>query len=131
MCLPPARASTNEVIYKMRSLLLWHFLADESPTRRPPANLLQSSCGAKHSVALLSEPRQPCGSRELVGQTRHYQLMDISHRQLRRMVDDQLREMYQHFVEQAVPPQIGQVLHGVSPNASFESSGQSQQVYEV
>jgi hypothetical protein len=29
--------------------------------------------------------------------------MDISHRQLRRMVDDQLREMYQHFVEQAVP----------------------------
>jgi len=47
------------------------------------------------------------------------------------MVDDQLREMYRHFVEQAVPPQIGQLLDGVSPNASFESSRQSQQAYEV
>jgi hypothetical protein len=57
--------------------------------------------------------------------------MDISRRQLRRVIDDQLREMYQHFVEQAVPPQIGQALDGVSPNASFESSRQGQQAYEV
>jgi len=40
MYLPPARASTNAVIYKMRLLLLWHFLADESPTRRPPPIVL-------------------------------------------------------------------------------------------
>jgi hypothetical protein len=56
--------------------------------------------------------------------------MDISHRQLRRMVDDQLREMYRHFVGQAVPPQIGQVLDDVSPNASFASSHQGQRAYE-
>jgi hypothetical protein len=57
--------------------------------------------------------------------------MDISRRQLRRMIDDQLREMYQHFIGQAVPSQIGQLLDDVSPNASFESSGQSRQAYEV
>jgi len=57
--------------------------------------------------------------------------MDISRRQLRRMVDDQLREMYRHFVGQAVPPQIGELLDGGSPNAGFEYSGQSQQAYEV
>ena len=55
--------------------------------------------------------------------------MDISRRQLRRMVDDQLREMYRHFVGQAVPAQIGELLDGVAPNAGFESSGQSQQAY--
>jgi hypothetical protein len=57
--------------------------------------------------------------------------MDISHHQLRRMVDDQLREMYRHFVGQAIPLQIGELLDGVNPNASFESSRQSQQAYEV
>ena len=47
------------------------------------------------------------------------------------MVDDQLREMYRHFVGQAVPPQIGELLDGGSPNAGFEYPGQSQQAYEV
>jgi hypothetical protein len=57
--------------------------------------------------------------------------MDISHRQLRRMVDSQLREMYRYFVGQAVPPQIGQLLDGVSSNAPFDSSRQNQQDYEL
>jgi hypothetical protein len=57
--------------------------------------------------------------------------MDISRPQLRRMVDDQLREMYRHFVGQAVPPQIGQLLDDGSPHASFESARQNQQAYEV
>jgi hypothetical protein len=47
------------------------------------------------------------------------------------MVNDQLREMYRHFVGQALPPEIGELLEGVSPSASFEPSRHSQQPYEA
>ena len=50
--------------------------------------------------------------------------MDIVRRQLRRVIDDQLLEMYQHFVGQTVPPEIGRLLDGVA--RSFDSSHPSQ-----
>jgi len=53
--------------------------------------------------------------------------MDIVRRQLRRVIDDQLFEMYQHFVSQTVPPEIGQLLDGVGRYESLESSRPSQQ----
>jgi hypothetical protein len=57
--------------------------------------------------------------------------MDMVRRQLRRVVDDQLREMYQHFVGQTVPPEIGQLLDGIGRYVSFESSRPSQQHCDV
>ena len=53
--------------------------------------------------------------------------MDIVRRQLRRVIDDQLLEMYRHFVGQTVPPEIGQLLDSVGRYESFESSRPSQQ----
>jgi len=53
--------------------------------------------------------------------------MDIARRQLRRVIDDQLLEMYQHFVGQTVPPEIGQLLDGLGRYESFEFSRPSQQ----
>jgi hypothetical protein len=50
--------------------------------------------------------------------------MDIFDRQLRRMVDDRLREMYRHFVGQTLPPQIGELLEGTEPGAPLISSPQ-------
>jgi hypothetical protein len=50
--------------------------------------------------------------------------MDGFGRELRRMVDDQLREMYRHFVGQTLPPHIGELLEGAEPHASFASSRQ-------
>jgi hypothetical protein len=50
--------------------------------------------------------------------------MDILGSQLRRMVDDRLREMYRHFAEQALPPQIGKLLESVDPRVSFAYSRQ-------
>jgi hypothetical protein len=40
------------------------------------------------------------------------------------MVDDQLREMYRHFVGQTLPPQIGELLEGAEPYTSLASSRQ-------
>jgi len=53
--------------------------------------------------------------------------MDIVRRQLRRVIDNQLLEMYQHFVGQTVPAEIGRLLDGVARYESLESSHPSQQ----
>jgi len=47
------------------------------------------------------------------------------------MVDDQLREMYRHFVGQRLPAEIGHLLGEVGPYVPFESSPQSQQRYDA
>jgi len=57
--------------------------------------------------------------------------MDILQRQRRRMADDRLREMYWHFVGQALSPEMATLFDGVGPYASFESSGQGPQPYET
>ena len=122
MFLPSARASTNEVIYNLRSRNV--VTASCEPL---PIELFLPSIRWSHCVNDI----YPVGSRELVGSTRYYQFMDVSHRQLRRIVDSQLREMHRYFVGQAVPPQIGQLLDGVSSKASFESSRQNQRTFEL
>jgi hypothetical protein len=76
---------------------------------------------------LLGTETGPPNHRELVRWTRGYHLMDILRRQLKRIVDDRLREMYGHFVGQALPPEIGQLLEGAGPYALFESSRPSEQ----
>jgi hypothetical protein len=53
--------------------------------------------------------------------------MDTLRRQLRRIIDGQLREMYGHFVGQALPSEIDQLLDGPGRYPSLESSRQSQQ----
>jgi hypothetical protein len=73
----------------------------------------------------------PLNSRELGRSTRGYCFMDIVRRQLRRVVDDQLREMYQHFVGQTIPPEIGQLLDGLARYISFESARPGQQHGDV
>jgi hypothetical protein len=53
--------------------------------------------------------------------------MDVLRRQLRQIVDHRLREMYGHFVGQALPPEIGQLLEGLDLYALFEPSLPSEQ----
>ena len=47
------------------------------------------------------------------------------------MADDRLREMYWHFVGQALSPEMAALFDGVGPYASFESCGQEPQPYET
>jgi hypothetical protein len=62
--LPPGQASTNDVIYKMRSRnVVTAALSGRRVTCHRPANLCQSCYFAKHSVVWLSESRWPGGSR--------------------------------------------------------------------